>query len=139
MDFTQAQIDVVKAAVATFPAGEWQAAILDYEIREMPDGFDSDFVGIVLMKAPGGGLVQEQFYLDRPAREACTKLYLQRKREAGDDIAGFVLRVEMPGHYRFDFKDKAKRLNGVWDAEGEQYLDNYLTHYEREKAAGGAR
>lgn len=135
MDFTQAQIDVVKAAVATFPAGKWQAAILDYEIREMPDGFDSDYVGIVLMNDPSGGLVQEQFYLDRSAREASTALYLQRKRDAGEAIAGFVLRVEQPGAYRFDFKDKAKRLNGIWDAEGEQYLDNYLTHYQREKAA----
>ncbi len=137
MDFTQAQIEVVKAAVSSFPAGEWQAAILDYEIREMPDGFDSDFVGIVLLKNGEGKLGQDQFYLDRPAREACTNLYLQRKREAGEKIAGFVLKIEHPGKYRFDFKDSAKRLNGVWNSEGEEYLDNYLDHYQREKEATG--
>lgn len=138
MDFTQAQIEVVKAAAASFPSGEWQAAILDYEIREMADGFDSDYVGIVLLKSDDGALAQDQFYLDRTAREACTNLYMQRKREAGDEIAGFVLRIEQPGKYRFDFKDKAKRLDGVWDAEGEGYLDNYLDHYQREKAVSGA-
>ncbi len=136
MDFTQAQIGVVKAVIATFPGGEWQAAILDCEILEMPDGFDLDFTGIILMKDSAGHLVQDQFYLDAPARQDCCNLYLQRKRAAGDIIAGFQLRIQQPGTYRFTFKDKVKRLNGVWDAEAETYLDNYLAHYQRETSAG---
>ncbi len=136
MDFTQAQIEVVRAVAGSFPAADWQAAILDYEIQQVSDGFDSDYVGVVLIRGSDGALTQDQFYLDRTAREACTQLFLQRKQDAGEDIAGFVLRIEHPGKYRFDFKDKAKRLEGLWDAEGEGYLDNYLEHYQREKAAG---
>lgn len=138
MDFTQAQTDVVRAVAGSFPAGDWQAAILDYEVREVSDGFDSDYVGIVLMRSADGTLTQEQFQLDRQARQACTQLYLQRKNEAGEDIAGFVLRIEQPGKFRFDFKDSLKRLEGVWDAENEGYLDNYLDNYKREKAVTDA-
>ncbi len=136
MDFTQAQTNVVRAVAGALPADAWQAVILDYEIREVSGGFDSDYVGIVLIPGNDGQLRQDQFQLDKAARDACTELYLQRKRGAGDMIAGFVLRIEQPGAFQFDFKDQIKRLDGVWDAEAEQYLDKYLEHYQREKAPG---
>ena len=134
MDFTQAQIEVVRTAIATFPTGDWQAALLDGEILEMPDGFDTDCCGVVLLQSGDGTLTQDQFYLDQAARHACVNLYLQRKNDAGDVIGGFVLRIDRSGRYRFEFNVEAKRLNGVWDAESADYRDNYLTHYLREQA-----
>ena len=136
MDFLEAQMDVVKATVACLPDVPWQAAILDIELREFPDGFDTDHVGIVLKRGRDGGLEQDQFTLDRAARDSCVGLYRQRKDDAGEVIAGFVLRIEHPGLWRFDFKDRTRRLDGVWDAAAERYLETYLDHYLREKAAG---
>lgn len=134
MEFTQATTEFVTAVSACLPADGWQAAFLDFELREVPEGFDSDYVGILLLKGPSGGLAQDQFQLSREARQAAASLYLHRKTEAEDANSGFVLRLEHSGTYRIEFKERVKRLAGVWDAAEEGYAGNYLAHYLREKA-----
>ena len=130
--------NVVRAIARCIGAVQrWQAAILDYEVMEVSDGYDSDYVGIVLLIADGGTLTQDQFQLDRDARQACVELCAAHKQGTIPSVAGFTLRLETTGSYRFDFKQEVKRLNGVWDAEAETYFDNYLTHYQREKSAAG--
>ena len=136
MEFTQATTDLVNAVAACLPAEDWQPAFLDFELREVPDGFDSDYVGIVLLKDATGDLVQDQFQLDTVARQAAGTLYLQRKMKAEEANSGFVLRLEQSGTYRIDFKNRVKRMDGIWDAAEEGYADNYLSHYLREQAEG---
>lgn len=132
MTFTDTASGLVKAVVACLPVSGWQAALLDYELREMPDGFDSDYVGIVLIKGQDGGLTQDQFQLDHQARQAAMALYHDRQATAADKNAGFVIRIEHTGDYRIEFKDKIKRLAGFWDQQEEEYIDQYLQHYLRE-------
>lgn len=133
MEFSQAISELVQAISACLPTNGWQAAFLDYELREIPgEGFDSDYVGIALIRNAARELEQNQFQLNAEARQAAISLYRQRVIDAEEANCGFVLRLECSGKYRIDFKEKVKRLAGIWDAEAESYADNYLQHYLRE-------
>ncbi|MEL7106289.1 MAG: hypothetical protein AAGM21_10240 [Pseudomonadota bacterium] len=134
MDFTEATLAFVGAVTACLPSDGWQAALLDIELREVPEGFDSDYVGLVLVKGPAGALDQDQFALGPEARQAAMALYMQRKEAAAEDNAGFVLEIEPSGAYRLRFKQSVKRLNGIWDQAEEEFIDQYLKHYLRERS-----
>ena len=139
MDFQTAQSEVVQRVAGDFGAAEWVHAVVDLELLEFEDGYDLDYQAILITRAPNGALASQQFQLSEPSRQAVIALYRERKDNAGDTVGGFVLRIDHPGRYRFEFDYTApKRLNGVWDAERQSYFDNYLTHYEQEKATGGA-
>ena len=136
MDFTTAQAEVVRRAAADFGTGDWIHAIIDLEIMEYEDGYDLDYQAILVTRGQAGALASRQFDLSQPTRDAVVALYRQRKDEAGETIGGFVLRIDHPGRYRFDFSHEApKRLNGVWDAERQAYFDDYLAHYREEIGA----
>ncbi|MBX7482732.1 hypothetical protein [Qipengyuania qiaonensis] len=135
MTFETAQIQVVQSVATDFATDTWVHAIVDLEILEFPDGYDID-VQAILITRDNGQLASRQFQLSQPTRDAVAKLYRQRKEEAGDKFGGFVLRIDHPGRYRFDFRyEKPKRLSGVWDAERQAYFDNYLEHYRAEVGA----
>jgi hypothetical protein len=139
MDFQTAQNDVVQRVAGDFGAADWVHAVVDLEVLEFEDGYDLDYQAILITRASGGALASQQFQLTEPTRQAVIALYRERKDNAGDVLGGFVLRIDHPGRYKFDLNyDPPKRLNGVWDAERQAYFDNYLTHYQRETAAGGA-
>lgn len=134
MDFSEAINSLVTSVVSCLPATSWEAVLLDFELREMQDSFDSDYVGIVLVRTEPETLTQEQFYLDQDTRQAAMALYRQRSRDAKEANAGFVLRIQQSGGFTIDFKEKVKRLDGIWDQADEQYIDNYRDHYLRENS-----
>lgn len=139
MDFQTAQSDVVQRVAGDFGTADWVHAVVDLELLEFEDGYDLDYQAILITRSPDGVLASRQFQLSELSRQAVIALYRERKDNAGDTLGGFVLRIDHPGRYRFELDyDPPKRLNGVWDAERQSYFDNYLTHYEREKATGGA-
>lgn len=134
--FLEAQQAVVQAVVADAPRADWQRLLADIEIRESNDGFHFDTVGIAVVKTAEGTLDAPSFSIGRPAREAMVKLYQERKAGGDKSFGGFELQVESDGRYRFEFSyEPPKRLNGVWDKEKEQRLDNYLDHYKQEIGA----
>lgn len=134
--FLEAQQAVVQAVVADAPRADWRRLLADIEIREGKDGYHFDTVGIAVVRGSDGTLDAPSFSIGRAAREAMVKLYLERKAGGEKSFGGFELQVEPDGRYRFDFSyDPPKRLNGVWDKEKEQRLDNYLDHYKQETGA----
>ena len=137
MDFQTAQSQVVQGVAGDFGAADWVHAVLDLELLEFEDGYDLDYQAILITRTPEGDLASHQFQLSEPSRQAVIALYRERKDSTGDTLGSFVLRIDQPGRYRFEFDyGTPKRLSGVWDAERQSYFDNYLSHYEREKAAG---
>lgn len=136
MDFVQAQQAVVVAVARDVPYQRWERILLDVEIAEQADGYDLDTVSIVIRRNERGELEDPQFRLGAECKQAITRLYEQRKQEAGEVISGFELSVDYPGKFRFAFlHDTPKRLNGVWDAEYQRRLDNYLSIYKAEVGA----
>lgn len=131
MDFTDAIDNLVRAVSACISFRDWQAVLLDLELREMPDGFDSDYVAIVLIAAADGQLTQDQIVLDAAARQAAMALHIQRKDAAEEHNAGLVLELDRSGAFHITFKEKVKRLAGVWDEAEESFIDNYLQHYRQ--------
>lgn len=136
MDFIQAQQAVVVAVAGDVPYRHWERILLDVEIAEQTDGYDLDTVSIVIRRNERNELEDPQFRLGAESKEAITRLYEQRKQDAGEVIGGFELSVDFPGKFRFAFShDKPKRLNGVWDAERQRRLDDYLSIYKAEVGA----
>ena len=137
MDFIQVQQAVVVAVARDVPFDRWERILVDAEIAEQNDGYDLDTVSIVIRRNENNELEEPQFRLGAESRKAITRLYEQRKQDAGETIGGFELIVDYPGKFRFSFShDRPKRLNGVWDAERQKRLDDYLNVY---KAEAGVR
>lgn len=136
MDFTEAQNDVVRAIAGSADVGAWERLLADVEILEHGDSYQIDYVCLAIVRNADGEFASAQFKLDESARNAIAALYRQRKNEAGDVIGGFELKVDQPGHFRFDYLNGApKRINGVWDEERAHVLNNYLDVYKSELAA----
>jgi hypothetical protein len=133
MSFTEAQNDVVRAIAADMGRSEWERIFVDAEILEQPDGYDIDTVSFVIVRDAAGDLSDPQFSLGADARKAISALYKQRQAEAGEKIGGFELKVDFPGKFAFKYNhEKPKRLNGIWDQQRQDWLDNYLQHYKAE-------
>ena len=60
ISLTDTITDLLDAVVACLPRSRWQAALLDLELREMQDGFDTDYVGIVLLAATFSGTASNE-------------------------------------------------------------------------------
>lgn len=135
MDFTEAQTQVVQTVAASADVGEWQRLFADVEILEHAQDYQIDYACIAVVQG-ANGLETRQFKLSDAARNAIAALYRQRKDAAHDVIGGFALKIDPPGRFRFDFSNQPpKRINGVWDAEQADLVDNYLDHYRAELAA----
>lgn len=136
MDFNQAQQAVIRAVAHDVPYESWERILLDVEIAEQADGYDLDTLGIVIRRNERNELEDPQFRLSEDSKKAIVALYDQRKQDAGEVLGGFELTIDYPGKYRFQFSyDPPKRLNGVWDAERQKWLDNYLAVYKAEVGA----
>jgi len=140
MAVTEAQDGVVRAVAADGGIPNWQRIVADVEIEEAADGYHFDCVSFTIARTPDNDFEDPQFSLSRAARDAVIELYKTLRAEAGNTIGGFTLEIENSGTYRFDFSyGKPKRLNGVWDAEKEARLDNYLVDYKAKLAAPGGQ
>lgn len=129
MDFTSLQVEIVREIAGSLQGSGWKALIFDCEIREVSDGYDFDSVGVVLLEGERGELSQDQFDIEIGTEDLCIELYKNRLEEAEYRIAGFTVKIENTGQYRYEFKHDLRRLNGVWDEKTEGYLEDYLEHY----------
>lgn len=136
MDFVEAQTEFVRQAVASVSQSSWERIFIDLEIREFDDGFDTDYVAVVIVVREGRRAF-DQFMLNRDARAAASALYQQRKDDAGETIGGFEVAIDPDGRYRFNINHgKPERLNGIWNQERQGWIDDYLSHYEQELQSG---
>ena len=135
MDFTEAQNEVVRSVAGSADMADWERLLADVEILEHPGDYQIDYICLAVC-GEGDALELRQFRLSAAARDAITSLYRQRKEEAGDVIGGFELTIDRSGRFRFAFLNgPPQRINGNWDAERAQMLNNYLDIYRAELAA----
>jgi hypothetical protein len=134
MDFTAAQVEVVKTVVGCAGANRWDQIFVDAEIDEGDDGFSLSTVSFAVTPGTEGQPVKLPFSIDIPGQDAMVALYRQRREEAGDRITGFDLTVEPDGRFRFRFShDEPKRARGQWDADKAKRLENYLSWYQNDR------
>lgn len=131
MELIDAQNQLVTAIARVAPASGWEQIVADVEVEEGREGYRIDSVTFAIVRSSSGDYSDPQFDLDRGARERIVDLYkTQRTRPGQAGISGFQLQIESDGKYRFDYNyGRPKRLNGEWDAEKEERLDNYLQTY----------
>jgi hypothetical protein len=131
--FIEAQNALVMMVANDMGRDNWERIFVDAEILEQSDGFDVDTISKVIVRDPGDTLSAPQFSLSAASRKAISELYIQRKEEAGEVIGGFELTVDYPGKFNFKYNlSQPKRLNGIWDAERQGWIENYLQHYKTE-------
>ena len=130
--FTSLQADVVHHFARLAPLA-WLRIVADVEIEDEDAGFHLDTMSFAIVKQ-GSDLDDPQFDLDREARKAISLLH-DGMKAAGNNWSGLELVIDRPGTFEFKFSyGPAMRLNGKWDPEKAEKLDNYLSHYKAERA-----
>lgn len=134
MDFTAAQVEVVKMVVGCAGANRWDQIFVDAEIDEGEDGYSLSTVSFAVAPGATGQPVKVPFSIDMSGQDAMVALYRQRRDDAGDQITGFDLTVEPDGRFRFRFShDEPRRARGQWDADKAKRLENYLNWYQNDR------